>query len=136
MRHILLKNKVSSTALYNSKLKIEDIANQIKLSEITFDEAIAKYSDDDSKNNGGLLLNPNTMTSTHTLDEMNSSLKYAVENLNINEISSPLSMTMSDGTKAYRILRLNNRIESHKANLQDDFSMIKDFVINIKKQEK
>ena len=31
--------------------------------------------------------------------------------------------------------KLNKKIEEHKANLVDDFSMIKDFAINIKKQE-
>ena len=42
---------------------------------------------------------------------------------------------MSDETQAYRILKLNKRIESHTANLVDDFPMIKDFAINIKKQD-
>jgi len=36
---------------------------------------------------------------------------------------------------AYRVLRVNNRIHEHKANLVDDFSMIKEFAINLKKQD-
>ena len=135
VRHILLKTKVSSTALYNAKLKIEEVEKELKAGTITFDEAVEKYSDDESKNNNGLLLNPNTMSTLHAIDEMSPTLKFAVENLEEGSFSSPAVAQMPDETKAYRILKLNKRIEEHKANLVDDFSMIKDFAINIKKQE-
>ena len=136
VRHILLKTKITSTALYNSKLKIEEIKKELNGGNITFEEAIAKYSDDESKNNGGFLLNLNTMSTLHIVDEMPSALRYTVEKLIVNEVSSPSVMTMPDETQAYRILRVNKRIESHMANLVDDFSMIKEFAINLKKQEK
>ena len=135
VRHILLKTKVSSTALYNAKLKIEEVEKELKAGTITFDEAVEKYSDDESKNNNGLLLNPKTMSTLHAIDEMSPTLKFAVENLEEGTFSSPAVAQIPDETKAYRILMLNKRIEEHKANLFDDFSMIKDFAINIKKQE-
>jgi peptidyl-prolyl cis-trans isomerase SurA len=135
VRHILLKTKVSATALYNAKLKIEGIEKELASATITFDEAVLKYSDDDSKMNGGLLLNPNTMSTLHTINDMAPALKYAVEKLDIGAISSPSVIQMPDETKAYRILRVNNRIHEHKANLVDDFSMIKEFAINLKKQD-
>ena len=135
VRHILLKSKVSSTALYNAKLKIEEVEKELKAGTITFDEAVEKYSDDESKNNNGLLLNPNTMSTLHAIDEMSPTLKFTVDNLEEGSFSSPAVAQMPDETKAYRILKLNKRIEEHKANLVDDFSMIKDFAINIKKQE-
>ncbi len=135
VRHILLKTKVSSTALYNAKLKIEKVEKELKAGTITFDDAVEKYSDDESKNNNGLLLNPNTMSTLHAIDEMSPALKFVVENLEEGSFSSPAVTQISDETKAYRILKLNKRIEEHTANLVDDFSMIKDFAINIKKQE-
>jgi peptidyl-prolyl cis-trans isomerase SurA len=135
VRHILLKTKVSSTALYNAKLKIEELEKELKAGTITFDKAVEKYSDDESKNNHGLLLNPNTMSTLHAVDEMSLTLKFAVENLEEGGFSSPTVAQMPDETKAYRILKLNKRIEEHKANIVDDFSMIKDFAIEQKKQE-
>jgi peptidyl-prolyl cis-trans isomerase SurA len=135
VRHILLKTKVSSTESYNAKLKIESIEKEINDGEITFEEAIIKYSDHESKNNRGLLLNPNTMSTMHTIDDMNSVLRYTVENLVVGEMSSPVLMKLSDETQAYRILKLTKRIDAHKANIVDDFSMIKDILISIKKQE-
>jgi len=135
VRHILLKTKVSSTALHNAKLKIQAIEEEIKNGLITFDDAIIKYSDGESKNNGGLLLNPNTLSTMHTIDDMAPALRYIVEKLSIDEISSAVVVEMPDETKAYRILKINKRIESHVANLIDDFSIIKDIVVNIKQQD-
>jgi len=135
VRHILLKTKVSSTVLYNTRLKIEEIAKEIKDGKITFEDAIIKYSDDESKNNGGFLLNPNTMSTMHTLDDLDPSIRYTVERLGVDSVSSPLMITLSDEMQAYQILKITKRIESHTANVVDDFSMIKDIVLNIKKQE-
>ena len=136
VRHILLKNKVSSTALYNAQLKIKSIEQEIKKGEITFEDAVAKYSDDESRNNGGLLLNPNTMSTMHSLTDLDSELRYTVNQLRVDEMSSPTIFQNPDNTKAYRVLKLNKKKEMHRANLVDDFAMIKDFFINIKKQDK
>ena len=136
VRHILLKTKVSSTALYQAKIKTEEIEKEIKDGQITFNDAVTKYSDDESKNNGGLLLNPSTMSAMHIIDEMDPALKYTVEKLTVDDISSPILIKMPDETQAYQILKLNKKIEAHPANLIDDFSMIKDLAQNIKKQDK
>ena len=135
VRHILLKTKVSSTALYNTKLKIEEIEQEIQDGKISFNQAIEKYSDDESKNNNGLLLNPSNMSTMHAFDDMSPTLKLVVEKLSVGSISKPVVIQLADETKAYRILRLNKKIDSHTANLVDDFSMIKEFVIKIKQQE-
>jgi len=135
VRHILIKIKVNATALHAAKLKMDSIANQINAGPLTFDEAVSKYSDDENKNNGGLLLNPNTMSTLHILDDMASALRLVVESLVEGGVSDPVVIQMQDENKAYRILRLNKRVETHKANLVDDFSKIKEYSINAKKQE-
>ena len=136
VRHILIKTKVNATSLHAAKLKMDSIANQISAGSLIFDEAVSKYSDDQNKNNGGLLLNPNTMSTLHILDDMAPALRLIVESLVEGEISSPSVIQLQDENKAYRILRLNKRIETHKANLVEDFSKIKEYSINSKKQEK
>ena len=134
VRHILIKNKVTATALYAAKLKIDSIAKEINEEIITFDQAVSKYSDDENKSNGGLLLNPNTMSTSHTLEDMAPALRLVVEKLKETQVSSPAVIQMQDENKAYRILRLNKRTEQHKANLVDDFAKIKEYSINAKKQ--
>lgn len=135
VRHILIKTKVTATALHAAKLKMDNIAKEINEETITFDQAVSEYSDDENKSNGGLLLNPNTMSTSHTLEDMAPALRLVIEKLKEAEVSSPAVIQMQDENKAYRILRLNKRTEQHKANLVDDFSKIKEYSINAKKQE-
>ena len=135
VRHILIKTKVTATALHAAKLKMDSIAKEISEEKITFDQAVSKYSDDENKSNGGLLLNPNTMSTSHTLDDMAPALRLVVEKLAEGEVSFPAVIQMQDEKKAYRILRLNKKTEEHKANLVDDFAKIKEYSINAKKQE-
>ena len=134
VRHILIKAKVNATSLYNAKTKMDSVAKEIKEGKITFDNAVIKYSDDENKSNGGLLLNTNTMSTTHILKDMDPALKLVVNKLIINEVSSPTVIQTEDENKAYRIFRLNSRSEEHKANLVEDFSKIKEYSINTKKQ--
>lgn len=135
VRHILIKAQANATASRNSQLKADEIIKQINSGVITFTDAVVKYSDDDSKNNGGLLLNPSTMSTMHTLDDMSASLRLKVQNLEVGDIASPAIIQMSDESAAYRILKLNKKVEAHRANLVDDFTIIKDFAVNAKKQE-
>ena len=135
VRHILIKTKVTATALHAAKLKMDNIAKEINEETITFDQAVSEYSDDENKSNGGLLLNPNTMSTSHTLEDMAPALRLVIEKLKETQVSSPAVIQMQDENKAYRILRLNKRTEQHKANLVDDFSKIKEYSINAKKQE-
>ena len=132
VRHILIKTKVTATALHAAKLKMDNIAKEINEETITFDQAVSEYSDDENKSNGGLLLNPNTMSTSHTLEDMAPALRLVIEKLKEAEVSSPAVIQMQDENKAYRILRLNKRTEQHKANLVDDFSKIKEYSINTK----
>jgi len=134
VRHILIKTKVTATALHAAKLKMDSIAKEINEETITFDQAVSKYSDDENKSNGGLLLNPNTMSTSHTLEDMAPALRLVVEKLKETQVSFPAVIQMQDENKAYRILRLNKRTEQHKANLVDDFAKIKEYSINAKKQ--
>ena len=134
VRHILIKTKVTATALHAAKLKMDSIAKEINEETITFDQAVSEYSDDENKSNGGLLLNPNTMSTSHTLEDMAPALRLVIEKLKETQVSSPAVIQMQDENKAYRILRLNKRTEQHKANLVDDFAKIKEYSINAKKQ--
>ena len=135
VRHILLRPKVSAKSLNDAKVKIEKIANEIKSGSITFEEAILKYSDDDSKNSGGVLIDQKTMSNMHIIEDMDPSLKFLVKDLDESEFSSPNIFSNSDETNAYRLIKVKSKLNAHKANLSDDFSMIKEFALNIKRQD-
>ena len=135
-RHILLRTKVSSSSMFEAKNKIDTIKNKIDDGKISFEDAVSMYSNDENKKNGGLLLDPNTMTSFLIENDLPSKLKYTVQRLSVNDVSSPVLIDMPDGKQAYCILKLNKRIKEHTANLIDDFSIIKEIALNEKKQDK
>ncbi|MBL7896176.1 MAG: peptidylprolyl isomerase, partial [Bacteroidia bacterium] len=61
LRHILIAPKMSQLDVYNAKLFLDSLQKQIIEGKITFEEAAKKYSDDkETKQNGGLLINPMT----------------------------------------------------------------------------
>ncbi len=133
--HILLKPSVSSTDLSLAEKEIKNIEEMIKDSSISFEEAVKEYSDDKTKNNSGLMINPANGSNYYTINELDPSLRYLVTNMQIGDISSPLKFKNKD-SEAYRIIRLVNKKEEHLANMIDDYDVIQQATINFKKQEK
>lgn len=136
VRHILLKPKVSSASLLEAKTQLEKVENLMKSEEITFEEAARFHSDDVSKNNGGLLINPQTGSSLFTTEELPLNIRYSAERMNEGDVSSISQFVMDDGKKAYRIIKITRKLKEHSANLIDDFSLINDAALNEKKQQK
>ena len=136
VRHILIKPKYSSLSLKNARDKINSIKADLDSSKISFDEALQRFSDDESKNNGGIILNPKNGTSFFTFDEIDPSIRYTVEKMKIGDISDPSLSKSQDGTQAaYRLIKLNNKINEHKANVVDDFDLLKEYALANKKQK-
>ena len=136
VRHILIKPKYSSLSLKNARDEINSIKADLDSSKISFDEALQRFSDDESKNNGGIILNPKTGTSFFTFDEIDPSIRYTVEKMKIGDVSDPSLSKSQDGTQAaYRLIKLNNKIDEHKANVVDDFDLLKEYALANKKQK-
>ncbi len=125
VRHILLKPSFSTITMNRAKTKLDSITNLIRIDSLSFEEAAYQFSQEDSKNNGGLLINPQTGTSSFAIEEIEPSIYFALEKMEKNQISEPLVFTSIDQRKGYRILFLNERTVSHRANLKDDYDRIR-----------
>ena len=135
-RHILIKPKFNSSSIKIASDKISIIKNEIDSGLISFEDAVVKYSEDNSKNNGGLIINPSTGSTDFTYDELDPSIKYIVQNMNVGGITSPSLTKSDDGSQAaYRLIRLNNLVEEHKANITNDFDVLKGYALSDKKQK-
>jgi len=134
-RHILIKPKFSSSSIKIASDEISLIKLEIDSGLISFDDAVVKYSEDNSKNNGGLIINPNSGSTNFTYDDLDPSIKYIVQNLSIGEVTTPSLTKSNDGSQAaYRLIRLNNLILEHEANLANDFDVLKEYALVDKKQ--
>ena len=133
LRHILISPKVSSQAIKDAKQKIDIIRNKIINKEITFAEAAKSSSDEkETRNNGGVLLNPRTMEPRFELTKMDPTLYAQVSDLKDGEVTVPLLDEERGGGKFYKILTVNNRTEEHQADFSKDYLKIKELALRDK----
>lgn len=128
VRHILMAPKISQLDVLKAKQKLDSIRNEIMEGKISFQEAAQKYSDDkDTKQNGGLLVNPASSSTKWELDEigqMDQNLVFMLENqMKVGDVS-PVIQYQLDAKQAWRIVYLKSRTEPHKANLKDDYTKL------------
>ena len=136
IRHILMSPKISAIDLNIAKDILISARDSILDEKLTFEDASIRYSDDEmTKFNGGKLINMNTGTSKFELHELESAIKLAVEQLEVNEISEPSYVKLDDGKEAYRLFKLLSKAEAHKVNFKDDYKMIRDMALEQKKDE-
>lgn len=135
VRHILLTVNVSPESLQKSYNELDSIATLIHNDSITFEEAVKQFSDEADKINGGLLINPVDGSTLFDASELDQQVSVTVNRMQVGEISSPVPMKTSDNKDACRILYLKKKTAPHKANLKDDYTLIRDWALQ-KKREK
>ena len=115
---------------------LDSLRHQIAIGTITFDEAALKYSDDeDTRNNGGLLINAETNTTKLSPDKIERMLFFQVDSMLINSVSAPLPMQTAEGKSAYRIVVVKSRTKPHKANLKEDYQKIQEVALQQKQNK-
>ena len=135
VRHILLSVKVSPEALQVAYNELDSIARLLRNDSITFDEAVRKFSDEKDKTSGGVLVNPKDGSTLFDASELDQQVSVTVNRMKVGDISSPVPMKTSDNKDAYRILYLKKKTEPHKANLKDDYSLIREWAMQQKREE-
>lgn len=136
-RHILLKPKVSEEELMASMSRLDSIADDIRHEKFSFDAAAMQLSSDkDTRQNKGLMPNPNTGTSKFEMQELPQEIARAVNTLKVGEISSPFIMVDKKGKEVCAIVKLKSRVNGHKATLTEDFQTINELVLEKKRSEK
>ncbi|MDD5571766.1 MAG: peptidylprolyl isomerase, partial [Bacteroidales bacterium] len=132
LRQILVVPKISSTDIAKANSYLDSISTLIKNKKYTFADAAVKFSDDDSKNNGGLIVNPSTSSSKFQMNEIDPSLFFVIDKMTVGEISKPIFMKDKHGKQALRIVMLKSRTKPHRANLTDDYQQIQNAALSEK----
>jgi len=135
-RHILLKPKVSEESMKKAFGQIDSIADYIRKETIKFDAAALRWSfDKNSRNNGGIVINPESGDAKWKLSELDPDVSKVITKMNINEISKPFRTVDDNNKPVYKIVRLINKTPAHKANIRDDYVTLSDDYLNTKKEE-
>lgn len=143
-RHILLTAKVPVEALEKAQNQLDSVAQLIRNGDMSFEEACKKYSDDDSRSNGGYLNNAATggnWLSLQDLQELEESyyeyknLAFVINRLEVGQVSDPMPMTTNENNDAFRIIMVKRKTEAHRANLKDDYNLIQNWALGQKRQQ-
>lgn len=136
-RHILLKPKVTPESRKKATAFLDTVAKYIDENKLTFEEAATRFSmDKDTRSNGGTMVNPEDGTVKFQLGQIPAEIAKAIHGLGEGEVSKPFSM-MDDrkGKETMRLVRLVKKYEPHKANINDDYDMLKTMVENQKRKQ-
>ena len=146
VRHILRKPVVTQENIDKALLRLDSISDDIRAGKFTFEDGATWISDDkDTKNNHGLMTNQKqkedggmVQTSRYEMGELanvSSELARVVDTLQVGVISRPFKMTNKRMKTVCAIAKVKNRIPAHRASLAEDFQVLRDIVLNRKKDE-
>lgn len=134
--HILIQVDNSELDEQAAIDKLNTIRDSVLVHDESFRDMARKYSEDSfSKSTGGRIFNPQTRERLFPINSLDPSLYRIVLLLEEEgQISDPRSYNPPNPGKsiAYRIVRLDEHIEEHEANMKDDYERIKDIALQEK----
>lgn len=134
-RHIIMQPKVDAEEKQRMMERMDSLVNRIRKGEITFADAAMRYSNDkNSRINGGIVINPASMSSRFEPQQLAPDISKVINNLNINEISKPFLTIDEKHREVIQVVKLINKVEAHTANLNEDYPLISEMYL-AKKQE-
>lgn len=136
VRHILIKPEITPDDITKTKNLLDSVKTLIMNDSITFEVAVKRYGDDEvqSFSNSGRLINPGTGDTFWETGQLPFQTYFAIEKLALNEISEVVEME-EYGEKNYKIYQLQTKTKPHRASLKTDYTKIKNFAIESKKNE-
>jgi peptidyl-prolyl cis-trans isomerase SurA len=135
VRHILVSPRVSMEDYEKAAILADTVLAKIKSGRLSFEKAVKDYSDDENtKNSGGMIQNQRSGTTYFEMSEIESSLSFVVDKLEVGNVSDVLPFVSQEGKKGFRIVKLFSQSAPHKASLEKDYTKIKNAAMQTKQQ--
>jgi peptidyl-prolyl cis-trans isomerase SurA len=133
-RHILIKPATATVDIEETAAALDSIRTLIVNDSLTFAKAAKEYSDDkNTKDSGGIITNRGTGSMYIPMDQVDPSMFFVIDTMQVGEISKPVAFRTEDGREAVRIIYLKSKSKPHLANLRDDYQKIAAAALNQKK---
>ena len=139
VRHILRKPVVSDDAINKALVRLDSIRTDIIDGKFPFDAGASVISDDkDTRNNHGLMANVTQegRTSRFKLADLPQEVAKVVDGMQVGEVSNPFKMMNERGKMVCAIVKLKSRTEGHKATITEDFQILKNVVLEKRREER
>ena len=136
VRHILLKPKVAEKDLTEAINRMDSLRSDILDKKFTFEDAVFFSQDKTTRNNKGHMVNENTGSTRFQMSELPQEVAKRVADMEPGDISEPFIMTdPKTNHEIVAMVKLTSRIPGHKANISDDFQLVKSMYENSRRQE-
>lgn len=136
-RHILMKPRSTGADMEEAIAYLDSVRNLVITDETVRWEKLAKEHSEDpfTASNGSYFTNPNVGGLRISAKELESTIFFTIDTMQVGTYSQPLPFNMQDGTAAARIIYYKDRFPPHQANLEDDYQKIKTAVLQSKNNE-
>lgn len=133
VRHILLVPEITQEAIENAKSKIDSIRNLIVNDSMSFFDAARRFSDqEETRGDGGQLINPVTGTTRFDQTKVDPSIYNVVIDLKEDEVSHIISDFDRTRNIFFKIITVTERYPAHVANFTKDYAKIKRLALKSK----
>jgi len=132
--HILMRIRNTELDDQAAITRLNAIRDSLTTSTQTFFSLARRNSDDkNSSAFGGRLMNPQTGERRLPLEALDPALYRLALLLEVGDVSEPRVFDLPQtGQRAYRIVKLINRVPAHRANLDDDYALIENYALQRK----
>ena len=120
VRHILRIPPVTDDEIKLAINKLDTVRSRIIAGTLGFNEAAAKYSEDESAKFLGAFITGRDGSTYVTIDQLDKEMVSTLSQMKIGEYSQPVPFISEQGKKGVRIIYLKSRSEPHRMNLKDD----------------
>jgi peptidyl-prolyl cis-trans isomerase SurA len=139
-RHILIIPEFEFEAIAVAEKKMDSCYQLLSSGEISWEEAVTRFSNDETtRQNNGTITNPisgDIMWSMEDLNQVDQQIYLLTNSLEKGDLSTPsLYTNMMERKEGIRIVKLVDRTVAHRANLKDDYALIKSAAESEKKQK-
>lgn len=131
--HILIQPKPSTDEQVKAITYLDSIRAIIINEKLDLATAAKRFSEGPSKDNGGLAVNPYTNSNSFDKQSLDETTFMTINKLIPGEYSECVPFVNDDGVMAYRLIYLKEKVTEHKANIVDDYDMIKNAALEEKK---
>ena len=134
IRHILVKPAITENDKLIARNKLDSL-RQLAIDSMDFAVLVKANSVEDvpSYNNNGLIQNPNTGKTIFSMSEIPSNIYFAIDGLEVGDVTEPLEYPLPTGETYYRVVKLLTKTKPHKASLEQDYNKIQNFAKESKK---
>lgn len=141
VRHILLRPKASAEIKEKGIHQLDSIADQIRQNKITFEQAVQLFSQDkNTKMNAGLMMQSDpysrSITSKFEFQDLAPEIGKVAYDMKVGEVSDAFTMIdKATGNEMITVVKIKSKIPTHKANVRDDYQILKSMLESKKKEE-